>query len=647
MDLGIQSHESAYIIPYKHSITQADFLEFPKENGKQADSSTKTKNISSKIQRSAFDLYDIGLNTFPLPYAKKGGFAWKTLQYTRLDRDHEDYGLFMLFSGQCNMGIMCGRTSRNLFIIDCESEIILQHHINALSTRSIPLWIAKTARGGHIYLFSSDGEVDNVPSGILHDAEIRGHNNYVLAPPSMHPSGVPYSWMCQQGDEPPTVSIRQINWLTDTYGNAIKLSAHKTQSMKNVKTNKRAYSPLSRRTRNYIQSGHSTPEGTRNNELFCASCDMAGNQFDKDQTYATLYPVAQASGLPREEIRATINSAYKQQRTPSKTQNNQHNRTPDWQWATLFGDHHNWGGRAKTSKRAIFGALINRAKVSSNEDGLFRASIREIASLARVGTATVQRILNEFQNSDNPYIHKCGYDKTSKATLWKFPKQIIQNGQELNTDTLKKAPQWLSCSVSLLHQPDAVEREALGYNGLLLYRVMVDYAQPIYPKKLSELSGLADHQVKYALKKLVHFDLIQRVDDGWVACAYDDDALDMKIHEKRDIIGKGKKRMQQFARERAIYAGRQMFYARLRYERNAFKQAVRHVLQTRRYAKYGREHFTPLPIFREVTYTNNDQQFVRYQRLALSDLDDDDRSLVEFGLSLGAEVVLSGSSTGE
>jgi hypothetical protein len=38
---------------------------------------------------------------------------------------------------------------------------------------------------------------------------------------------------------------------------------------------------------------------------------------------------------------------------------------------------------------------------------------------------------------------------------------------------------------------------------------------------------------------------------------------------------------------------------------------------------------------------------VRYQRLALSDLDDDDRSLVEFGLSLGAEVVLSGSSTGE
>ncbi len=640
MELHKPSHESAYIITHKHPITQPNFLEFTKEIENRADSDTQIKNISSEIQKTAFILYDMGLNPFPLPHGKKSGYPWKQLQYTRLDRNDEQYGLYTLFSGQCNIAIMCGRTSRNLFVIDCESHTALNYHIQQLRQRNIPLWVTETGRGGHIYLFCHDGEVNNVPSGILKDAEVRGKNGYVLAPPSLHPRGKAYSWLYQETDEPPTISIQTIDWLCDVNGKRINLSAHQSKSITQVKTRKHPYSPLSRRTRDYIHNGHDTPEGSRNNELFRASCDMAGNNFTQQQTFSTLASPAQSSGLSTREIQATIRSAYSQTRSPSRPQlisNNSNN--PDWQWAMIFGDAYAWQGRTATSQRAIFTALIHRAKVSSNEDGLFRASIREIASLARVGTATVQRILKSFQEKDKILIIKCGHDKTSNATLWKFPQKIILEAQELNPDTLKESPQWLSCSVSNLSQPDAIERQALGYNGLLVYRAMVDYGAPLLPKALAKITNLACHQVKYVLKKLLNFELIYRVDCGWVAHVYTDLELDMKIQEKRDIIGKGQQRAMRFQKERAVYAGRYLFYARLRYEREMFKGCVYKSLRLLRHAKYGREKFLPSPVYREIPSYKQDK--VEYQRVTLEELDEDDMAWIECALSLGAEVIIS------
>jgi len=327
----------------------------------------------------------------------------------------------MLFSGQCNIGIMCGRTSRNLFVIDCETQDALEFHKKQMQLRNLPLWISETQRGGHIYMFSADGEVTNIPTGTLIDAEIKGSKGYILAPPSLHPSGKPYTWLMQETNEPPTVNIQQIDWLCDVYGNQICLEAHQPRKIETISTHQKPYSPLSRRTQEFIRNGHTIAEGSRNNELFSASCDMAGNNYTQQETLTTLSPPAQASGLSEREIITTIKSAFSQPRTPSKPRSSQHIKTSDWQWMIIFADNHNWSGRTATSQRAIFTALIHRAKVSSNEDGLFRASIREIASLSRTGTATVQRILKDFQNRTDPFIIKCGYDKNSQATLWKFP----------------------------------------------------------------------------------------------------------------------------------------------------------------------------------------------------------------------------------
>ena len=631
------SHESALIITHKHRFIQPNLLEFPKKNQIGADSNTRIQNISSEIQKAAFSLYDIGLNPFPLPSGKKGGYPWKQLQYTRLDRNHEQAGLLMLFSGNCNLAIMCGRTSRNLFVIDCESPDALHFHIKQMRKRNIPLWVAETQRGGHIYLLSADGEVSNISTGTLIDAEIKGCKGYVLAPPSIHPSRKTYTWMLQEGNEPPTVSIQQIDWLRDSYGNRINLEAHQSKSIESITQNKYPYSPLSRRTRDYIHHGHTTPEGSRNNELFSASCDLAGNNYNQQDTINTLSAPAQASGLSMQEIITTIKSAYSQKRTPAKPSSSSYTKTDHWQWMILYADNHNWDGRTATSQRAIFTALIHRAKVSSNEDGLFRASIREIATLARTGTATVQRILKEFQNPYKPHIIKCGYDKVSQATLWKFPQAILNEAQELNLDTLEESPQWLSCSVSVSSLPDAVERNGLGYNGLLVYRMMVEHGKPVLPKEIELLTGLASHQVKYSLKKLQLFELIYREDLGWLAHEYDDETLDKKVHEKRSVIGKSVRRAERFARERAIYAGRQLFNARLNIERGLFKAQVVNTLQQLHHVKYENQH---LPVFCEMRDEGDNFKNTGYRRIALSELDEDDLSWIECGLALGAEVVI-------
>lgn len=634
-------HESAHIITHKHPITQANFLEFPKEIEIGADSNKQKHQNISEIQSIAFELYDLGLNVFPLPIGAKGGYPWKSLQYTRLNRNHRQYGLRMLFAGECNLAIMCGRTSRNLFVIDCESQDSLHYHTQQLRQRQIPLWIAETRRGGHIYLLAEEGEVSSIPTGTLQDAEIKGGRGYVLAPPSLHPGGTKYRWLYQEGNEPPTVSIHQIDWLRDKQNKPVVLDAYRSKPISSIKQNNRAYSPLSRRTRNYIHHGDTTPEGSRNNELFNACCDMAGNGFTENETRNTVFAVAQSSGLEPREIETTIRSAYSQKRTPSRPATQNYLTTPDWKWAIIFADQHRWTGRTANSQRAIFTALIHRAKVSSNEDNLFRASIRELATLSRTGTATVQKILNTFCDGHFPLLKKCGHDKISKASLWKFGEYVIQVAKQVNPDTLKESPQWLSSSVSDLSLPDAIERNALGYNGYLVYRTMTTCNKPLYLKELVELTGLSNHQVKYALKKLRKFGLIclKTVSKiGYFAYNLSDEELDQKISEITDVIGKGEKRAQRFRNEREIYSGKKLFFARLRYERSRFKQQVYEILAQTNFS----DMVQTVPLYREVINIKDKYHTVKRRRIALYDLDDEyDRSIAEFGLSLGAEITLT------
>src|SRR5690606_14577298 len=162
-----------------------------------------------KTQAAAFFAYKSGFNVFPQPYARKGGYPWKQFQYTRLDI----YSLPAAFAGRCNIAVMMGRTSDNLFVIDEETREQFEYYVQELTRRHIPICAAVSGGkkgGGHLYLRCIEGEIANIPPGKLKDAEIRGNHCYVLMPPSIHPdTHKPYTWLTLN-QTPPRVSIKDL-----------------------------------------------------------------------------------------------------------------------------------------------------------------------------------------------------------------------------------------------------------------------------------------------------------------------------------------------------------------------------------------------------------------------------------------------------
>lgn len=537
----------------------------------------------SKIQQEAYRLYDAGLNVLPQPIGRKGGLPWKRLQYSRLNRDDDSYGLTNLFAGQCNIAVMCGLTSNNLFVIDCESQDSFLYHLDQMRQRNIPMWAAKTARGGHIYLCAENGEVHNIEPGILLDAEIKGQSGYVLAPPSIHPDGTGYTWLCREGKTPAIVHTDKIDWLKDQHSNPVHLVVDKPSSSSTGNWSMHVVSPtsnLSNQTRNYLQTGSQVTVGNRNNRLFSAACDLNGNHYSQSEAEHILLPIAVMSGLTRYEAKATITSAYSKNRTPARP--TQENAYPilTWRYALLWATKHDWKGRCGVSDRSLFLALIERARVSSNENDVFRASIRELSELSRLGTTTVQRSLIRLENTN--VIFNCGYDKTSQASLWRFSDKIISIAKqiELNTNTVSIAPHWLSYSESVFNS-DVVERGGLGHSVMFIYQFMRTLHKPMMPLEIADSMGVSVNQVNYALRKMRQYELVRRLDEGWYLTKMTLPELESLFEH---VAGKGDARVAKYRREREIFAGYIIVNARIRREGRSYTDAVsRYQLVRREY----------------------------------------------------------------
>jgi hypothetical protein len=95
-----------------------------------------------------------------------------------------------------NVAIATGAPS-GLFVVDIDGDdgeaslrkLELQHGKLPATVEAI------TARGRHLYLrVPPDTEIRNSASKIAPGADVRGTGGYVLAPPSIHPTGRRYTW---------------------------------------------------------------------------------------------------------------------------------------------------------------------------------------------------------------------------------------------------------------------------------------------------------------------------------------------------------------------------------------------------------------------------------------------------------------------
>jgi hypothetical protein len=137
---------------------------------------------------AALDYRERGFSVFPLPFRKKSGrIKWKQFQSEHATEQQ----IRNWFKTNRNIAIVAGNISQLVVrdFDDVEKYRQWENNHPELATKAPTV---ATASGFHVYV-----TMDPIPrlrvSGVG-SGELRGTGAYVVAPPSIHPSGKQYSW---------------------------------------------------------------------------------------------------------------------------------------------------------------------------------------------------------------------------------------------------------------------------------------------------------------------------------------------------------------------------------------------------------------------------------------------------------------------
>lgn len=361
-------------------------------------------------QRTAIDLHKRGLNVFPIPRGSKKPYILKPLFYSRLHRCGQhchikhtrSFPTFKSLFERQNIAVMLGKTSGNLFTIDCDTQADFRGMAAELDRRELAYWAIESARGGAYLMRLAEGEAKNKRLAKWQHVELWGRMRYALMPPSLHPSGVFYQWATPEPyynlpdqEAPPVVSVTALDWLgMELHKSGDKWQAPDLHGLPEWTAN------LSRNNRIILAQAiaGTIPEGQRNTELCKPAYDIAALINAQVIDYATgrelLEDAAESVGYPVKDARAMLRSGTRKEGLTRAREgaaikpeaNNQ---------AQAFVTVHNWQGRTGHTDKAVFLACCNRAKVDAGA-GTFRASCREIAEQANKTNKTVSKALHRL-----------------------------------------------------------------------------------------------------------------------------------------------------------------------------------------------------------------------------------------------------------
>jgi hypothetical protein len=379
-------------------------------------------------QRTAIDLHKRGLNVFPIPRGSKKPYILRPMFYSRLHRCgrscriHNAPSFKDLFDRQ-NIAVMTGRTSGNLFAIDCDTQADFRGMGAELDRRGLSYWAITSARGGAYLMRLAEGEAANKRLAGWQHVEVWGNRHFVILPPSIHPSGVIYQWATPEPyynlpdqDAPPLVSITALDWLGIERAQIGKWESPDLYSLPEWTAN------LSRENRRILARAMSgdIPEGQRNDQLTKPAYDIAALIQDNVIEYADgwqlLEDAAAEIDYPAKDARAMLRSAL-QKPGLTRARDGGIVKAKPYQQAQAFAEAYSWpSGRAGHTDKAVFFACCDRAKVDAGR-GTFRAATREIALAANTTNKTAWRAIGRLV--DAKLLAKAGRDP-SGANRYKF-----------------------------------------------------------------------------------------------------------------------------------------------------------------------------------------------------------------------------------
>ncbi len=167
------------------------------------------------------------LSFFPLIHGDKKPLAkllpegsWKPFQERPPNEEEVNRWLGYAKEEPVNLAVVCGKISEGLIVIDFENEKAFKDFIGKVKQlEGDPLnyaigstWIVKTGRGYHVYLKLPYGPEVRTKPKLKEGVDIKGEGGYVVAPPSLHPSGATYTFIVNNPKNSLPQPINEADW---------------------------------------------------------------------------------------------------------------------------------------------------------------------------------------------------------------------------------------------------------------------------------------------------------------------------------------------------------------------------------------------------------------------------------------------------
>jgi len=557
----------------------------------------------SETQKTAIELHKRGLNVFPIPLGHKKPYILKPFFSGRLYRSIKSSGKKIFvpkFSGlfeKQNLAVMMGRTSENLFAIDCDTQADFRGIGAELDRRGIYAWRFKSKRGGSYLLRLAEGEAKNITLPKWEHVEIWGNKHFVILPPSIHPSGLSYTWgddniftdfsplSLAPDQKPPLISIQALDWLgvqLNTTGNEYKAPELHGLPKWTLSLSQKNRDILA----NAIKGDYQV--GERNIALTPPVYDIAYMIQEGEISYTEgleLLTLA-AEGVEYSGVTSMLKSALKKQGLTSakKSGPGASIQSPsDTEQLYSFAASHDWNqyGRTQHTDRAIFLACIERDKLDAGR-GSFRAASREIAEATNKTRKTISKGLKRLISYE--LLAFSHIDKTSLANRYKFG-GVVTN---YPTSTIH-----CSCSgvvnthQKTIKQPETeAEKDVFGRLGAISWGVYI-YLLENYAHSYGEIAkatGLKRESIRRTLSRgkntgnLIKYKLVEfnPAEHSYHANKKTDEELErIAVHltyRGKAVLGRTAKRKRDHETERDIRRNLLLAQAMLRNTKNALNQ---------------------------------------------------------------------------
>ncbi len=481
--------------------------------------------------QTAIKYREAGLQSFALPSgSKRPAGPWKAFT----EKPNTEAQLIELFSTPSNIAVVAGAISGDLAILDFDSMAAFERHRRDLTPILNIAPVSRTGRGVHVWIRVPFTPRTSKPAP---DIDVKGQGGYIVAPNSLHPSGVQYEF-----------------WDPFTAPPLIDPAAIPFPILPWIPEQTREDRP--RQTRNegegvYIEAPK--PYGIPAKLWACLRGDLAGyaTRSEADQALIvwalnnrwtldeieSLYFMHAAPGTKFREKAANPATARKYIETSYENarlylaENRRHvDRELD-----RFSALAEFGGRTKYTDTAVYSAIITIARRSGKLEKI-GASVREIAQLAGVEHMTARRSLHRI-----PWIRKDSPGEGEQATGYK-----LLSPPSLKATTVKDCIHGVT-TPPRLRTGDIWTRGGLGVPGRLIFDALGD--TPKTAAQLGKDTGVGLRTVFRKLAQLGNLGAAIPAAGGWTRGTLDEQAA----AESLGVAGTLERRKAQHERDRRIY----------------------------------------------------------------------------------------------